>query len=131
MKDFIYGMFFKVYAIFMSFTWKQWGWMLLATVIVAYMVYNRKKYVQIFDNAVVYAETSFNYGDNLRKLDGAVTFIIERTNSLPFIARVIIRRFLSRKRMIDIIETTLQKFSDVFGTGRKVDIKGNEEDGEN
>ena len=86
---------------------------------------------KIFDNAVVYAETSFNYGDNLKKLDGAVTFIIERTNSLPFIARVIIRKFLSRKRMVDIIETTLQKFSNVFGTGRKVDIKGNEEDGEN
>ena len=131
MKDFIYGMFFKMYAIFMSFTWEQWGWMALATLIVAYMLYNRKKYVQIFDNAVVYAETSFNYGDNLKKLDGAVTFIIERTNSLPFIARVIIRKFLSRKRMVDIIETTLQKFSNVFGTGRKIDIKGNEEDGEN
>ena len=131
MKDFIYGMFFKVYAIFMSFTWEQWIWIAVATVIVAYMVYHRKKYVQIFDNAVVYAETSFNYGDNLKKLDGAVTFIIERTNSLPFIARVIIRKFLSRKRMVDIIETTLQKFSNVFGTGRKIDIKGNEEDGEN
>jgi len=121
MKNFIYGMFFKVYAIFMSFTWEQWCWMALAAGIV----------VQIFDNAVVYAETSFNYGDNLKKLDGAVTFIIERTNSLPFIARVIIRKFLSRKRMVDIIEKTLQKFSNVFGTGRKVDIKGNEEDGEN
>ena len=131
MKDFIYGMFFKVYAIFMSFTWEQWGWMLLATVIVAYMVYNRKKYVQIFDNAVVYAETSFNYRNKIKKLGGPITFIIKRTNSLPFIARVVIRRFLSRKRMVDIIETTLQKFSNVFGTGRRVDIKGNEEDGEN
>ena len=130
MKDFIVGMFLKVYTIFMSFTLEQWCWMALAVGIVAYMVYNRKKYVQIFDNAVVYAETSFNYGDNLKKLDGAVTFIIERTNSLPFIARVVIRKFLSRKRMVDIIETTLQKFSNVFGTGRKVDIKGNE-DGEN
>ncbi|MFC2422714.1 MAG: hypothetical protein ACFNPZ_01550 [Fusobacterium polymorphum] len=131
MKDFIYGMFFKMYAIFMSFTWEQWCWMALAAGIVAYMVYNRKKYVQIFDNAVVYAETSFNYGDNLKKLDGAVNFIIERTNTVPFFARIMIRRFLSRKRMVDIIETTLQKFSNVFGTGRKVDIKGNEEDGEN
>ena len=131
MKDFIYGMFFKMYAIFMSFTWEQWCWMALATGIVVYMFYNRKKYVQIFDNAVVYAETSFNYGDNLKKLNAAVNFIIERTNNLPFIARVVIRRFLSRKRMIDIIEATLQKFSNIFGTGRKVDIKGNEEDGEN
>ena len=131
MKDLVVGLILKLWAFLIGFTWEQWGWMLLATVIVAYMVYNRKKYVQIFDNAVVYAETSFNYGDNLKKLDGAVTFIIERTNSLPFIARVIIRKFLSRIRMVDIIETTLQKFSNVFGTGRKVDIKGNEEDGEN
>lgn len=130
MKDFIVGMFLKVYTIFMSFTLEQWCWMALAAGIVAYMIYNRKKYVQIFDNAVVYAETSFNYGDNLKKLDGAVNFIIERTNTVPFFARIMIRRFLSRKRMVDIIETTLQKFSNVFGTGRKIDIKGNEEDGE-
>ena len=130
MKDLVVGLILKLWAFLIGFTWEQWGWMLLATVIVAYMVYNRKKYVQIFDNAVVYAETSFNYGDNLKKLDGAVTFIIERTNSLPFIARVVIRRFLNRKRMVDIIETTLQKFSNVFGTGRKIDIKGNEGDGE-
>ena len=32
--------------------------------------------------------------------------------------------------MIDIIEKTLQKFSDIFANGYKVDIKGNE-DGEN
>ena len=131
MKDLVVGLILKLWVFLTGFTWEQWGWMLLATVIVAYMVYNRKKYVQIFDNSVVYAETSFNYGDNLKKLDGAVTFIIERTNTLPFIARVIIRKFLSRKRMIDIIETTLQKFSNVFGTGRKIDIKGNEENGEN
>lgn len=131
MKDLVVGLILKLWAFLTGFTLEQWGWMLLATVIVAYMVYNRKKYVQIFDNAVVYAETSFNYGDNPKKLDGAVTFIIERTNSLPFIATVIIRKFLSRKRMVDIIETTLQKFSNVFGTGRKIDIKGNEEDGEN
>jgi hypothetical protein len=131
MKDLVVGLILKLWAFLTGFTLEQWGWMLLATVIVAYMVYNRKKYVQIFDNAVVYAETSFNYGDNLKKLNAAVNFIIERTNNLPFIARVVIRRFLSRKRMIDIIETTLQKFSNIFGTGRKIDIKGNEEDGEN
>lgn len=130
MKDLVVGLILKLWTFLTGFTLEQWCWMALAAGIVAYMVYNRKKYVQIFDNAVVYAETSFNYGDNLKKLDGAVTFIIERTNTLPFIARFIIRRFLSRKRMVDIIETTLQKFSNIFGTGRKVDIKGNEEDGE-
>ncbi|BEO93675.1 hypothetical protein FNCV3_05000 [Fusobacterium nucleatum] len=130
MKDLVVGLILKLWTFLTGFTWEQWGWMALAAGIVAYMVYNRKKYVQIFDNAVVYAETSFNYGDNLKKLDAAVNFIIERTNTVPFFARIMIRRFLSRKRMVDVIETTLQKFSNVFGTGRKVDIKGNEEDGE-
>ena len=45
--------------------------------------------------------------------------------------RIIIIKFISRKRMIDIIEKTLQKFSDIFANGYKIDIKGNEEDGEN
>ena len=131
MKDLVVGLILKLWAFLTGFSLEQWGWMALAVGIVAYMIYNRKKYVQIFDNAVVYAETSFNYGDNLKKLDAAVNFIIERTNTVPFFARIMIRRFLSRKRMVDIIETTLQKFSNVFGTGRKIDIKGNEEDGEN
>ena len=131
MKDLVVGLILKLWAFLTGFTWEQWGWILLAAVIVAYMIYNRKKYVQIFDNAVVYAETSFNYGDNLKKLDGAVTFIIERTNSLPFIARVIIRKFINKKSIIDAIERTLQRISNTFGKGSKVDIKGNEEDGEN
>jgi len=79
MKDLVVGLILKLWTFLTGFTWEQWGWMLLATVIVVYMVYNRKKYVQIFDNAVVYAETSFNYGDNLKKLDAAVNFIIPST----------------------------------------------------
>ena len=99
MKDLVVGLILKLWAFLTGFTLEQWCWMALAAGIVAYMVYNRKKYVQIFDNAVVYAETSFNYGDNLKKLDGAVTFIIERTNSLPFIARVIIRKFCKWRKI--------------------------------
>lgn len=109
-----------------SFNQEQWLWMLLAVCIIAYILYNRKKYVQLFDNAVVMAETSFNHGDNAAKLEAAIQFVVERTSTLPFFARFIIQTFVNKKRMVDIIEKSLQKFSNVFGTGRKIDIKGNE-----
>lgn len=109
-----------------SFNQEQWLWMLLAVGIVAYIFYNRKKYVQLFDNAVVMAETSFNHGDNAAKLEAAIRFVVQRTSTLPFFARFIIQTFINKKRMVDIIEKSLQKFSEIFGSGRKVDIKGNE-----
>ncbi|CAL7904581.1 PTS mannose/fructose/sorbose transporter family subunit IID [Fusobacterium necrophorum subsp. funduliforme] len=116
----------QIMVYFGSFNQEQWLWMLLAVGIVAYIVYNRKKYVQLFDNAVVMAETSFNHGDNAAKLEAAIRFVVERTSTLPFFARFIIQTFINKKRMMDIIEKSLQKFSNVFGTGRKIDIKGNE-----
>lgn len=120
----------NIYTYFGNFTMEEWVWMLGVLVGILYILYNRKKYVELFDNSVVMAETSFNYGDNLKKLEAAIKFVRERTANLPFIARFIIIKFISKKRMVDLIEKSLQKFSDVFGTGRKIDIKGNEADGE-
>ena len=114
-----------------GFNTEQWIWIAVAGLILVYLIYNRKQYVNIFRQSVIFAEESFNHGENGKKLEATVNFILFRTSSLPWIARIIIIKFISRKRMIDIIETTLQKFSNVFGTGRKIDIKGNEEDGEN
>lgn len=114
-----------------NFTMEEWLWMLFSLGIVLYLLYNKKKYTEIFDNAVVMAETSFNHGDNKKKLDAAIRFILARTTRLPFLARLIIAKFISEKRMIDLIEKSLQKFSDIFGSGRKIDIKGNEENGAN
>lgn len=109
-----------------NFSMEEWLWMIFSVGIVLYLVYNKKKYTEIFDNAVVMAETSFNYGDNLKKLEAAIAFVLARTAKLPFLARLVIAKFISKKRMVDLIEKSLQKFSDVFGSGRKVDIKGNE-----
>jgi len=106
-------------------------WIAVAGLILVYLIYNRKQYVNVFRQSVIFAEESFNHGENGKKLEAAVNFILFRTSSLPWVARIIIIKFISRKRMIDIIEKTLQKFSDVFANGYKVDIKGNEEDGEN
>ena len=109
---------------------EQWIWIAVAGLILVYLIYNRKQYVNVFRQSVIFAEESFNHGENGKKLEAAVNFILYRTSSLPWIARIIIIKFISRKRMIDIIEKTLQKFSDIFAAGYKVDIKGNE-DGEN
>ena len=114
-----------------GFSMEQWLWLAVAGIILVYLIYNRKQYVNLFRQSVIFAEESFNHGENGKKLEAAVNFILFRTSSLPWVARIIIIKFISRKRMIDIIEKTLQKFSDIFANGYKIDIKGNEEDGEN
>ncbi len=126
MKDLIN----KVIGYFACFTAEQWIWIGIAGLILVYIVYNRKQYVNLFRQAVIVSEESFNSGEGKKKLEAAINFILYRTSTLPWIARIVIIKFISRKRMIDIIEKTLQKFSDIFANGYKVDIKGNEEDGE-
>ena len=106
-----------------SFSMEEWLWLAVAGIILVYLIYNRKQYVNLFRQSVIFAEESFNHGENGKKLEAAVNFILFRTSSLPWVARIIIIKFISRKRMIDIIEKTLQKFSDVFANGYKVDIK--------
>lgn len=109
---------------------EDWLWIGLAGLILAYIFYNRKQYKNLFDLAVIASEESFKHGDNKRKLDAAIKYIHLRTDKLPYLAKLTIRNFLSKKRMINIIEKTLQKFSDTFGNARKIDIEGNEENGE-
>ncbi|ALQ36136.1 MULTISPECIES: hypothetical protein [Fusobacterium] len=114
-----------------GFNTEQWVWIAVAGAILIYIVYNRKQYVNLFRQAVIVSEESFNSGEGRKKLEAAINFILYRTSSLPWIARIVIIRFINKKRMVDIIEKTLQKFSDVFANSYKIDIKGNEEDGEN
>ena len=124
------GLINEVMGYLRHFSQEDWLWMVLAGFIIAYIFYNRKQYKNLFDLAVIASEESFNHGDNKRKLDAAVKFVNLRTDKLPFLAKTVIRKFLSRKRMITVIEKTLQKFSDTFGNARRIDIEGNEEDGE-
>ena len=121
----------QVVGYLVGFNTEQWIWIAVAGAILIYIVYNRKQYVNLFRQAVIVSEESFNSGEGRKKLEAAINFILYRTSSLPWIARIVIIRFISKKRMIDIIEKTLQKFSDVFANSYKIDIKGNEEDGEN
>ena len=48
---------------------------------------------------------------------------------MPWYVRLVIVPVINKKNIINAIERTLQKISNTFGKGSKVDIKGNE-DGE-
>lgn len=120
----------QVIAYLKGFSQEQWLWIALAGVILGYIVYNRKQYVNLFDAAVIASEESFKHGDNKKKLNAALKFVEYRTNKLPYPVRILIRKFFSRERIKKAIEKALQKFSDTFGTGRKIDIEENENDEE-
>ena len=120
----------QVIAYLKGFTQEQWLWIALAGVILGYIVYNRKQYVNLFDAAVIASEESFKHGDNKKKLNAALKFVEYRTDKLPYPVRILLKKFFSRKKIKKAIEKALQKFSDVFGTGRKIDIEEAENDEE-
>ena len=120
----------QVIAYLKGFSQEQWLWIALAGVILGYIVYNRKQYVNLFDAAVIASEESFKHGDNKKKLNAALKFVEYRTDKLPYPVRILIRKFFSRERIKKAIEKALQKFSDTFGTGRKIDIEENGNDKE-
>lgn len=120
----------QVIAYLKGFSQEQWLWIALAGVILGYIVYNRKQYVNLFDAAVIASEESFKHGDNKKKLNAALKFVEYRTNKLPYPVRILLRKFFSREKIEKAIEKALQKFSDVFGTGRKIDIEEAENDEE-
>jgi len=120
----------QVIAYLKGFNQEQWLWIALAGVILGYIVYNRKQYVNLFDAAVIASEESFKHGDNKKKLNAALKFVEYRTDKLPYPVRILIRKFFSREKIKKAIEKALQKFSDTFGTGRKIDIEENGNDEE-
>jgi len=120
----------QVIAYLKGLSQEQWLWIALAGVILGYIVYNRKQYVNLFDAAVIASEESFKHGDNKRKLNAALKFVEYRTDKLPYPVRILIRKFFSREKIKKAIEKALQKFSDTFGTGRKIDIEENGNDEE-
>ena len=113
-----------------GFSQEQCLWIALAGLILGYIIYNRKQYVNLFDAAVIASEESFKHGDNKKKLNAALKFVEYRTDKLPYPVRILLRKFFSRKKIEKAIEKALQKFSDVFGTGRKIDIEEAENDEE-
>lgn len=113
-----------------GFNQEQWLWIVLAGGILGYIIYNRKQYINLFDAAVIASEESFKYGENKKKLKAALKFVEYRTDKLPYPVRILLRKFFSRKTIERAIEKALQKFSDTFATGRKIDIEEAENDEE-
>ena len=120
----------QVIAYLKGFNQEQWLWIALAGRILGYIIYNRKQYINLFDAAVIASEESFKYGENKKKLKAALKFVEYRTDKLPYPVRILLRKFFSRKTIEKAIEKALQKFSDTFGTGRKIDIEEAENDEE-
>lgn len=120
----------QVIAYLKGFNQEQWLWIALAGGILGYIIYNRKQYINLFDAAVIASEGSFKYGENKKKLKAALKFVEYRTDKLPYPVRILLRKFFSRKTIERAIEKALQKFSDTFGTGRKIDIEEAENDEE-
>ena len=85
-----------------------------------------KPLIRLVDEAVVSAENSFNSGEGKQKLEFAFNFIEKNLNCLPWYVKSFALLFLTRKRIIDLIEMSLNRLSIAFGSGKKVDIKGNE-----
>lgn len=120
----------QVIAYLKGFNQEQWLWIVLAGGILGYIIYNRKQYINLFDAAVIASEESFKYGENQKKLKAALKFVEYRTDKLLYPVRILLRKFFSRKTIERAIEKALQKFSDTFGTGRKIDIEEAENDEE-
>ena len=85
-----------------------------------------KPLIRLVDESVVLAENSFNSGEGKQKLEFAFNFIEKNLNFLPWYVKSFALLFLTRKRIIDLIEMSLNRLSIAFGSGKKVDIKGNE-----
>ena len=66
----------------------------------------------------------------IKKLAAAIAYIQNAITLMPWYVRLVIVPVINKKSIINAIEKTLQRISDTFGKGSKVDIKGNE-DGEN
>lgn len=83
--------------------------------------------IKLVDQAVVNAENSFNSGEGKKKLEFAVNYVERHKESLPWFVKILVGPFLTKKQIIDLIEKSLNRLSVAFGSGKKVDIKGNEE----
>lgn len=83
--------------------------------------------VKLVDQAVVAAEYSFNSGEGKQKLEFAKKWMKDNFTILPWYIRILANSYLDEKRLIDLIEASLNRLSVAFGSGRVIDIIGNEE----
>lgn len=113
-----------------NMTKEAWCGIVLALVFIIVVVISKKKYADTVEKAIRLSEQSFNSGEGQKKLAAAIAYIQNAITLMPWYVRLVIVPVINKKNIINAIERTLQKISNTFGKGSKVDIKGNE-DGEN
>ncbi|QYR66966.1 hypothetical protein [Fusobacterium animalis] len=114
-----------------SITKQGWIGIALTLVFIIVIIISKKKYADTVEKAIRLSEDSFNSGEGQKKLAAAIAYIQNAITLMPWYVRLVIVPVINKKSIIDAIERTLQRISNTFGKGSKVDIKGNEEDGEN
>ena len=114
-----------------NMTKEAWVGIALALVFIIVIVISKKKYADTVEKSIRLSEQSFNSGEGQKKLAAAIAYIQNAITLMPWYVRLVIVPVINKKSIIDAIERTLQRISNTFGKGSKVDIKGNEEDGEN
>lgn len=112
-----------------NMTKEAWCGIVLALVFIIVVVISKKKYADTVEKAIRLSEQSFNSGEGQKKLAAAIAYIQNAITLMPWYVRLVIVPVINKKNIINAIERTLQKISNTFGKGSKVDIKGNE-DGE-
>ncbi len=112
-----------------NMTKEAWCGIVLALVFIIVVVISKKKYADTVEKAIRLSEQSFNSGEGQKKLAAAIAYIQNAITLMPWYVRLVIVPVINKKNIINAIERTLQKISNKFGKGSKVDIKGNE-DGE-
>lgn len=112
-----------------NMTKETWCGIVLALVFIIVVVISKKKYADTVEKAIRLSEQSFNSGEGQKKLAAAIAYIQNAITLMPWYVRLVIVPVINKKNIINAIERTLQKISNTFGKGSKVDIKGNE-DGE-
>ena len=113
-----------------SITKQGWIGIALALGFIIVIVISKKKYADTVEKAIRFSEQLFNSGEGQKKLAAAIAYIQNAITLMPWYVRLVIVPVINKKSIIDAIERTLQRISNTFGKGSKVDIKGNE-DGEN
>lgn len=113
-----------------SMTKEAWVGIVLALGFIVVVIISKKRYADTVEKAIRLSEQSFNSGEGQKKLAAAIAYIQNAITLMPWYVRLVIVPVINKKSIINAIEKTLQRISDTFGKGSKVDIKGNE-DGEN
>lgn len=123
----------QILTLLQSVTPIQWVIVLLVVVLIVVAVIFREKTAvkAIIKEAIRYSAEYLNGKEGQEKMDAAVKYVQEHSNSLPFLARIFVERFVTKAKLVDMIEKIYQILKDSLKLefpDELIDIKGNEDD---